>query len=138
MKNQPLQGNGGSTGTVVGINVALTGTLKDQNDITVHGMVEGEVVSENTVLVGQSAQVKGPIKAKLVTVAGVVRGAIDASEKLELQATGKVFGSIATKDLVVNSGAVLVGESTMPTEEPSTAPSAASDNKEKTLEPDKE
>ncbi|MEK7548542.1 MAG: hypothetical protein AAB499_01430 [Patescibacteria group bacterium] len=34
-----------SSGTIVGVNVALSGTLKDQNDIVVHGMVEGEVVS---------------------------------------------------------------------------------------------
>ncbi len=100
-------------GTVVGVNVALSGTLKDQNDIAVHGMVEGEVVSEKTVTVGQSAQVKGPVRGKVITIAGVVRGSIDASEKLEVLETGKIFGSVTTRDMVVRSGAQISGKVTM-------------------------
>lgn len=106
-------------GTTVGVNVALSGTLKDQNDISVFGMVEGEVVSEKSVTIGQTAQVKGPVKGELVTIAGVVRGAITASEKLELLETGKVFGSISTKNLVIHSGGIFVGKSEMPTDEES-------------------
>lgn len=110
-----MEANG--PGTTVGVNVALSGTLKDQNDISIFGMVEGEVISERAVTIGQTAQVKGPVRGELVTVAGVVRGAVTANEKLELLETGKVFGSISTKNLVVHSGAVLVGKSEMPTED---------------------
>lgn len=113
LKGQIQDGEGNGPGTVVGVNVALSGTLKDQNDIAVYGMVDGEVVSEKTVTVGQSAQVKGPIRGKVITVAGVVRGSIDASEKLEVLETGKIFGSVATKDLVVRSGAQITGKVTM-------------------------
>lgn len=117
LKTSPNEGVSGP-GTVVGVNVALSGTLKDQNDIAVYGMVDGEVVSENTVTVGQTAQIKGPVRGKVITVAGVVRGSIDASEKLELLETGKVFGSIAAKDLVVKSGAIIAGKVTMSSDEP--------------------
>lgn len=104
-------------GTVVGVNVALSGTLKDQNDIAVYGMVDGEVVSDKSVTVGQTAQVKGPVRGKVVTIAGIVRGSIDASEKLEILETGKVFGSIATRDLVVRSGATIAGKVAMGADE---------------------
>ncbi len=103
-----------SSGTIVGVNVALSGTLKDQNDIVVHGMVEGEVVSEKSVTIGETAQVKGPVKGQTVTIAGTVRGEVTAGERLELLATAKIFGSITTRDLVVHSGATLVGKSQMP------------------------
>jgi cytoskeletal protein CcmA (bactofilin family) len=116
LKTNPNEGVSGP-GTVVGVNVALSGTLKDQNDIAVYGMVDGEVVSDKSVTVGQTAQVKGPVRGRVVTVAGVVRGSIDASEKLELLETGKVFGSIAAKDLVVKSGAIIAGKVTMAAEE---------------------
>ncbi len=106
-------GEQGGPGTVVGVNVALSGTLKDANDIVVYGMVDGEVVSEKSVMVGETAQVKGPVRGGVITIAGTVRGAIDAAERLELLETGKVYGSIATKDLVVRSGALLVGKVTM-------------------------
>lgn len=101
-------------GTIVGVNVALNGTLKDQNDIIVHGMVDGEVISDKSITIGQSAQVKGPVRGNLVTVAGVVRGSVEAQEKLEILETGKVLGSIDAKDLLVHSGATIVGKITMP------------------------
>lgn len=113
LKGQMQDGEGNGPGTVVGVNVALSGTLKDQNDIAVYGMVDGEVVSEKTVTIGQSAQVKGPIRGKIITIAGVVRGSIDASEKLEVLETGKIFGSVTTKDFVVRSGAQITGKVTM-------------------------
>jgi len=113
LKGQIQDSEGNGPGTVVGVNVALSGTLKDQNDIIVYGMVDGEVISEKTVSVGQSAQVKGPVKGKVVTISGVVRGPIDASEKLEVLETGKIFGSVTTKDFVVRSGAQITGKITM-------------------------
>lgn len=136
-----MESNG--PGTTVGVNVALSGTLKDQSDISVFGMVEGEVVSEKSVTIGQTAQVKGPIKGELVTVSGVVRGAINALEKLELLETGKIFGSISTKNLVIHSGGVFVGKCEMPTgeettEEPAPEIEPEQSSNEEALIPDEE
>ena len=113
LKGQMQNNENDGPGTVVGVNVALSGTLKDKNDIAVYGMVDGEVVSEKTVTIGQSAQIKGPVRGKVITVSGVIRGSIDASEKLEVLETGKIFGSIATGDLVVRSGAQISGKIVM-------------------------
>lgn len=118
-------------GTTVGVNVALSGTLKDQNDIHIFGLIDGEVISERTVTVGKTAQVKGPVKGNIVSIAGVVRGSIDATERLELLDTAKVFGSISTRDLVIHSGASFVGKSAMPTEgEEGVEEAATEDSKE--------
>ena len=100
-------------GTIVGANVKLSGILKDINDITVHGEVEGEVTSEKTVIIEKTARVKGPINAKLVIVAGKINGEITASEKLEILETGEVKGSISTNDLIIKSGAIFIGKSKM-------------------------
>lgn len=100
-------------GTVVGVNVKLQGQLKDSQDIIVHGQVDGEVASERNVTVTESATVKGPISATIVTVGGTVRGSIEAREKLELLPSGKVYGSIATKELTIRPGAVFNGRSSM-------------------------
>lgn len=98
-------------GTVVGANVKLTGTLKDVNDITVHGQVDGEVISEKNVIVTETASIKGPVTAEVITISGKVNGAITANQKLEIQPTGKVYGSIVTSDLIIHSGAIFVGKS---------------------------
>lgn len=98
-------------GTVIGVNVKLIGTLKDVNDITIHGRVEGEVISDKNVNITDTATIKGPITAQNITVSGKVDGSITAEEKLEIGPTGRVYGSISTKDLNIQSGAIFVGKS---------------------------
>lgn len=121
---RPLAG----PGTIVGSNVVLTGTLKDMGDIALHGTVEGEVFSERSVIVGETAQVKGPVSGQVVTLAGTIRGAIEASQKLEILPSGKVFGSISTRELIVRSGAIFVGKCTMPVEEATSEPEEKEDS----------
>lgn len=130
LKGQMQDNENDGPGTVVGVNVALTGTLKDQNDIAVYGMVDGEVVSDKTITIGQSAQVKGPVKGKVITVSGVIRGSIDASEKLEILETGKIFGSITAGDLVVRSGAQISGKVIMGMDDKDTSDNGDEDTKE--------
>ena len=44
-------------GTVVGANVVLTGILRDTGDITIHGKVEGELSTERSVTIGETAEI---------------------------------------------------------------------------------
>lgn len=112
-----FDGNGGEgvsgPGTVVGANVKLTGTISDVNDIVIHGTVEGEVISDKTVTITETASVKGPVTAQMVSVSGKVNGGVTAHQKLELLPTADVSGSIATKELIIKSGASFNGKSTM-------------------------
>lgn len=100
-------------GTVVGANVKLTGILKDVNDITVHGHVDGEVISDKNIIISETATIKGPVTAEMVTISGKVNGAVTATKKLEITPTGKIYGSIQTGDLIIRSGAQFVGKSAM-------------------------
>lgn len=106
--------NPSGQGTVVGANVKLIGTLQDANDIIIHGRIEGEIISNQAINISETAYVKGPVSGDLVTVAGKVRGSITATGKLEILPTGKIFGSITSKDLSIKSGAIFVGKCTMP------------------------
>lgn len=108
------EGTASGPGTIVGANVKLTGVLKDTNDITVHGKVEGEVISEHNVTITETADIKGPISAQNVVVAGIVSGSILAVQKIEILPTGKVYGAITMKDLTIRSGAIFIGKSSMP------------------------
>lgn len=100
-------------GTVVGANVKLQGILKDTSDIIVYGQVEGEVISDESVTVEQDASIKGPVSANIVTLAGTIKGSVEAKEKLEILPSGKLNGSMTTKNLIIHSGAVFNGKSTM-------------------------
>ena len=114
--------NTAGQGTIVGTNVKLLGTLQDANDITIHGQIEGEVISSQTINISETAQIKGPISAEVVMIAGVIRGSVTATGKLEILPSGKVFGSITSKDISIKSGAVFVGKCTMPEHEKEALP----------------
>lgn len=110
MSNQEENQNGG---TVVGSNVKLTGTIKDVNDIIIHGKVEGEVESEKSVIISDNASVKGPVSADQITISGTVNGSVTAHTKFELLPGGNITGSITTKDLIIQSGAYFNGKCIM-------------------------
>jgi cytoskeletal protein CcmA (bactofilin family) len=116
--------------TIVGSNVHLTGTLKDDSDIVVHGSVDGEVRSEQNVVIGDSAKIKGPITAQNISISGGVTGTITATDKLEIHPTGHVEGNIKAKDLVIHSGAFFTGKSEMMTDQGTTSEAIAENNEQ--------
>lgn len=105
---------GDQVGTIVGSSVHLTGAIKDASDINIFGSVEGEVNSDERVVIEESARVKGPVTAREIIVSGYINGTVTAREKLELNSSGTIKGNIDTKDLLIHSGATFVGKSTMP------------------------
>jgi cytoskeletal protein CcmA (bactofilin family) len=99
--------------TIVGAHVELTGSLKNQGSIQIHGRINGDVTSDATVLVGETAVVTGPITAKHVEVAGQVYGSITAEVHIELHPKSLVKGDLTTKQLSIKPGAIFIGSSNM-------------------------
>ena len=57
--------------------------------------------------------VKADIKVGSIVIGGIVRGNIEASEKLEMLSTGQVFGNIRTAKLNIADGVVFEGKCEM-------------------------
>lgn len=122
-----------TAGTVIGSNVKLVGALRDSQDILIHGSIEGEVASEKSVTVGETAKVKGPISGTVIMIAGEVTGSVDANERLEIKAGGRLFGDVTAADLIIDSGSTFVGKCEMGNRLEQGAKSGA-DNKKKLME----
>lgn len=101
-------------GTIVGSSVHLTGSIKDSSDIVIFGSVDGEVVSDQKIVIEESARVKGPVTGREIMVSGIVSGTITAKERLELTPTGSIKGNIDTSTLLIHSGATFIGKCNMP------------------------
>lgn len=100
--------------TIIGVNVTLKGNIHNKGSIQVNGTVEGEVKSDENVIVGETAQIKGPVVAKKIEASGIIRGLVEATEKLEINPTGKIYGDVNAKILIIKEGAIFVGKSIMP------------------------
>lgn len=99
--------------TIIGTEVILKGSLKNQGAIHVHGQIKGDVSSQASVLVGPTAVITGPVIARHVEVAGQVHGSITASEQIELLPQSVVKGDLISKVLIIKPGAIFVGTSKM-------------------------
>ncbi len=79
----------------------------------IEGHVEGEILAQDTLIVGESAEVQAQISGTSVVVHGRVTGDITARKQLEIRAADRVIGNVTTPSLVIHEGVVSNGRCTM-------------------------
>jgi cytoskeletal protein CcmA (bactofilin family) len=87
----------------------FSGKLNFKDTVRIDGRFEGEIASENTLIVGESGSVTATIKSQIVVISGEVHGEITASGQVVLHKTARVDGNIHAPRLVVEDGAVFTG-----------------------------
>ena len=92
---------------------------------------KGEITSVGTIVVADQGEVEADISAKVVTITGKVKGAVHATERLEIREHGVILGDIYTPILVVDPGACFHGQCHMPTPEPEEQATKSLDSKER-------
>jgi cytoskeletal protein CcmA (bactofilin family) len=110
----------------LGEGTQFKGVLSFAGAVRIDGHLEGEIVGEELLIVGEPAQVKAEIEVGTLVVSGRVQGSISARERVELLRPGRVTGTIRTPCLVVAEGAVFNGNCEMasPDDEPTGQPEA--------------
>jgi len=99
--------------TTLGKETVFKGTMKFSKSLKIDGRFEGEIESSGFLYVEEGAEVRANIKVRSIVIGGVVHGNIVASEKLEMLASGKVFGNIRTAKLRMADGVVFEGKCEM-------------------------
>ncbi|MGH2583153.1 MAG: bactofilin family protein [Anaerolineales bacterium] len=96
--------------SVIGDDVSLKGKLSGSGGIRIEGAYDGEIELDGLFVIGVTGRVTCPqVKAKHVIVAGALRGDILA-EKVEIRATGRVWGDVVTVAMSTEEGAFLRGQ----------------------------
>ena len=89
----------------------LSSDVKIKGSITLQkGKLQGQINSNGVVTIGESADIRGEIQTKSVTVYGKVHGNITA-ERCELKSTCTVEGDLKAPRLIVEEGATFIGTS---------------------------
>jgi len=100
----------------LGMNSSFKGELNVRGTLRVDGTVEGQLDADYVIL-SESAEVKGGIKAQRIIIGGKMDGNVRAQELVEIKSKGKVFGDIFTPKLAIIEGAELNGKVEMKKEE---------------------
>lgn len=71
--------------------------------------ISGEIIASGTVKIGAGTVTVGNISAFTATIAGAVKGDVDVKDSVIIDSTAVVVGNIKSRDVQVNSGAIIDG-----------------------------
>lgn len=93
----------------LGSDTEFEGKLTFNGAVRIDGKFTGEIITEGTLIIGESAFIKSEIHASHIVVSGEVRGNIIAENRIEIHAPGKVFGNIQSPVVVLEEGVIFEG-----------------------------
>ncbi len=103
----------GLNNSTIGEGSSFEGKFYINGSLRIDGKFEGEIKTEEELVVGESGRVKTNIHAKSVVIAGTVIGNIKAENEVTLLGTGKIKGDISTPVITVQKGVVADGKITI-------------------------
>jgi cytoskeletal protein CcmA (bactofilin family) len=89
------------------------GELRFRDTFRVDGRVKGKIVSDNTLIVGETGHVEADIDCGVVSIRGNVTGRVQGRQKIELLSGSKVQATLVSPRLVIEEGAFFQGECDM-------------------------
>ena len=104
---------GSATSAFLGKGSRVVGKLTFEGAARIEGVVEGEVIAQDTLTIGESAVVNAQITGSAVVIHGRVTGDVTARKRLEIRAPGRLSGNITTPSLVIHEGVVFEGQCNM-------------------------
>ncbi|HWW92885.1 MAG TPA: polymer-forming cytoskeletal protein [Vicinamibacteria bacterium] len=103
------------------------GELRFKDTLRIDGRLKGKIVSDNTLIVGESGHVEAEIDCGVVSIRGTVTGRVHGRQRIELLAGSKVLATLVSPKLVIEDGAFFQGDCEMgalPAGMPAPAPRA--------------
>jgi len=89
--------------------VRFEGTLEFSGTLRIEAQVKGNILSDQTLVLGEGAKVEGQIEGNHVMVSGRFDGVIFAKGRVEILPGGVVTGEIHTPCLVIEPGGIFDG-----------------------------
>jgi cytoskeletal protein CcmA (bactofilin family) len=87
-----------------------------------NGRLRGEIISNDTLIVGEKAVLNASVRAGVVMVSGEIVGNVVASERVELRGSARVFGDVEAPVVVIEEGVLFEGHCRMTKARPAAAP----------------
>jgi cytoskeletal protein CcmA (bactofilin family) len=119
----------GEITTLLGRGATFEGKLTFDGTVRIDGRFKGEVFSDDTLVIGEGAQVEAQIDIGEVIVQGTVIGNIQAKRSIEIHAPGRIKGDLHTPVLQIDKGVIFEGRSFMESAVQGRAPAAAAPTK---------
>ncbi len=101
---------GDNSTNVIGENSYFSGSFNINGSLRIDGRFEGKSLKADQLYIGSDGKVRTNIDAISVIVEGLIIGNINATNRVLLMPTAKVFGDIRTPELIIQNGVLLEGK----------------------------
>ena len=89
------------------------GELRFKDTFRIDGSLKGRIVSDNTLIVGESGRVDADIECAVVSIRGTVTGRVHGRERIELLSGARVQATLVSPKLLIEEGAYFQGQCDM-------------------------
>ncbi len=105
-------GSGNLTG-LIEEGTKLTGNLCFEGVFRINGVLEGDVTSLDTLIVGEKADIRGTVNVGVAIIQGNFEGKLEAKHRVELLGSARFRGELLTPSLRIEEGVYFEGTSKM-------------------------
>jgi len=115
MKRSKLRAmiSGDSISAFIGPGTEFQGELVFKGVLRLDGKFSGEIKSDGTLVIGETAYVAAEISVATVIVSGEVHGNIRARERIEFHRPARLYGNIVSPVLIIDEGVIFEGNCEM-------------------------
>ena len=117
----------------MGEDTVFNGSLTFDGTVRIDGKFEGQVITDDTLIVGETGHLVAEISAGTVICMGRVEGTVMASKKVEIHSTSKVVGNVKSPAIYIELGGVLDGSCDMTGKESKVVPLVNEEKEKKPL-----
>lgn len=101
--------SGDISDNIIGENSYFTGNFNINGSLRIDGRFEGKSLQAEQLYIGRDGKIKTNINALSVIVEGLIIGNINASNRVLLMPTARIYGDIKTPELIIQNGVILEG-----------------------------
>ena len=113
LRRRPMKQDPDEIKAFCGRGSAFEGKMTFQGVFQLDGTFQGEISGDGTLILGETAIVRGRLGTNTIIVKGFVEGEVHAHGRVEIHSTGKVYGTLLAPKLKVNEGGILEGQCEM-------------------------
>lgn len=99
----------------------IEGKYTFSGTVLLNGKFHGEIASTDTLIIGEKGVVNANIRTGSVVIRGEVVGNVQATERVELKGTARVFGDLEAPVVVIEEGVLFEGHCRMTKSKPAEA-----------------
>ena len=99
--------------TIIDESSEIEGKFTLSGTVMVNGRLRGEIVSNDTLVVGEKGVINANIRAGVVLVSGEIVGDVTASERVELLDRCRMYGDVSAPVVIIQEGALFEGQCRM-------------------------